>query len=670
MQHHLDCSIESLGVYLPENVVSTSKLLSSCSYVVRRGLKAVTGIESRHIAGDQEYSIDLARKASIRCLANSRYKEQDIELLIVCSICRFDGPGLQFSHEPNTSFKLAAQLNLENALTFDISNACAGMFTGIAIARSFIGSGAVRNALVASGEYISHIALTAQKEITGLTDARLASLTLGDAGAAVLLERSSSPGVGFLDIDLYTLSSHSELCVAQPTSESHGGVIMMTDAAKMAEVAIREGIAHSAYVLERNGWPARAVDHWLVHQTSKRTISKVRSEIEKRFALDDSTENSVIDNLRNRGNTASTSHFVALADHIESGRIRTGDKILFGVAASGITIGTALYAIDDLPGRHQRETKSSVPGSNGKPSPLLTGRRSKVRVESIGAVPDGLSSRMTDREAAKRAVEYCLSKSVYKKEEIDLVVFCGVYRSDFVFEPAIATLIAREVGIGSERCSEDWRGRAFAFDVFNGALGFLTACVISAQMIETGQYKTALIVASEGGLDNESMRLRGITETASAAILDAAKGDGAGFEAFSFQNFPKYEQAFVSQLWVQPGKAELRYEASGDISDAYLECIGEGVAKFLARQQIDLSLLSFIIGPQLGSNFSRRLSTLLDFPENQIVSVGGDGADLFTSSFSYGMHYLEERGRVRSGDLALTVAVGPGLQVGCATYRF
>jgi 3-oxoacyl-[acyl-carrier-protein] synthase III len=345
------CRIESLGVYLPPLEVTTADFLSSCSHGLRRVVEAVTGIKSRHVTGSKEYSIDLARKAILNCLKHSRYAADEIELLIVCTICRCDGPNLQFSYEPNTSQQLANELNLENALTLDVSNACAGMFTGISIARSFLGNGAVRNALVVSGEYISHIAETAQKEISGISDLRLASLTLGDAGAAVLLERSPDQEVGFVDLELFTLSAHSDLCVAYPTNEDHGGIIMMTDATKMASVALREGLAHFGDVLGRNGWSASEVDHWIVHQTSRKTINNVRRGIEELFGVDFLKRGSVVDNLAERGNTASTTHFVALADQILAGRINSGDKILFGIAASGLTIGTGLYVLDDLPNR-------------------------------------------------------------------------------------------------------------------------------------------------------------------------------------------------------------------------------------------------------------------------------------------------------------------------------
>src|SRR5207249_478350 len=67
-----------------------------------------------------------------------------------------------------------------------------------------------------------------------------------------------------------------------------------------------------------------------------------------------------------RGNTATTTHFVALADGIASGRIRSGDRVIFAISGSGLTLGTALYTLDDLPDRMAGAT--GVEPSNGRPT--------------------------------------------------------------------------------------------------------------------------------------------------------------------------------------------------------------------------------------------------------------------------------------------------------------
>ena len=182
--------IESIGVYLPPQSISTGEVLMGCKNKIQFPLENITGIKTRRMAGQEEFSIDLARNAITDCLAKSKYHPTDIDLLICCNISRYDGLG-SISFEPNTSIKLRHYFGFTNAIVFDITNACAGMFTGIYIVNAFLKTGTIRRGMVVSGEYITHLTQTAQKEIESFMDTRLACLTLGDAGAALILEKGT-----------------------------------------------------------------------------------------------------------------------------------------------------------------------------------------------------------------------------------------------------------------------------------------------------------------------------------------------------------------------------------------------------------------------------------------------------------------------------------------------
>ena len=122
---------------LPPKKVSSKEILRACRVKMMLPLQRLTGIKTRRMAGESEFSIDLARRAIQECLDRSKYGPGDVELLICCNISRYDGPNFHFSFEPSTSVQLKRDFGLDNALVFDISNACAGMFTGINIADSY-----------------------------------------------------------------------------------------------------------------------------------------------------------------------------------------------------------------------------------------------------------------------------------------------------------------------------------------------------------------------------------------------------------------------------------------------------------------------------------------------------------------------------------------------------
>jgi 3-oxoacyl-[acyl-carrier-protein] synthase-3 len=86
---------------------------------------------------------------------------------------------------------LKAELGAERALGVDISNACAGMMTGVFILNDLIRQGRIRRGMVVSAEYISELGRNAAQEVRTVMDDQLASRTLGDAGAAVILEQAA-----------------------------------------------------------------------------------------------------------------------------------------------------------------------------------------------------------------------------------------------------------------------------------------------------------------------------------------------------------------------------------------------------------------------------------------------------------------------------------------------
>ncbi len=665
--------IESFGIYLPPTELTTSDILAKCRSKITFPLERVTGIRSRRVAGETEFSIDLAKKAVTRCLRNSHYGPGDIDLLICCNISRYDGPDMAFTFEPSTAVRLRQHFGFDHAVAFDVMNACAGMFTGISIADAALKAGQARRAMVVSGEYISHLIQTAQKEIKGFMDSRMACLTVGDAGAAVILEPASAPDLGFLDSEIFTLGDYSSYCVAKITDQEHGGAIMLTDAIKLASISIKQGVKHAAEVQQRNGWPPDGFDHLIMHQTSELTLNDTAREINSHFDQEVCRGDNTICNLERRGNTASTSHFVALADHILNGRIRSGQKLVFGISGSGLTIGTAIYALDDLPDRmRQAELEERVPAKknslNGSASMKPAMRLPRIRIESAATLAGsmaGLNSLTVTRDAAKAG----LDRSTHDKKDIGLVIHAGVYRSEFISEPALATMLAGELGINSK--ANEGGNRTLALDVFNGAIGCLNACYVAAQMMWAKKCRVALISMSE--IENNVLagrpERRGLKEAASSLVLDCVDGE-KGFGRFLFRSFGNAADGFRSSTQFEKGRAYLRFEAGDEDEAKQMSLIKEMVGDLLAQEGLDLAAVKVILPPQNTPAWIARLAAVMGLPLERFVDATHPEGDLFTSSLPFAFRRVEEEHRAAAGDLGLVIAVGSGGQVGCATYHF
>jgi 3-oxoacyl-[acyl-carrier-protein] synthase III len=677
--------MESVGVYLPPKVVSTSTILEGCAHRILVPLERLTGIATRRVAGETEWGYDLAVKAVQDCLAHSRYGPEDMDIVINCNISHADGPD-QYGFEPSRSVRLCKTFGIRNALAFDLTNACAGMFTGIYLVDACIRAGVVRRGLVVSGEYITQLTETAQKEIKGLSDPRLACLTLGDSGAAVLVDAAPAGSeAGFHALDLFTMGRHSPLCIAKVTEQPHGGVVMVTDMIQLANLSVAAFLRQSTQVLARLGWHGDQIQHVLPHQTSRTTLD-TGSRTVKRLIGDRGLKidkDKLINNVADRGNTATTSHFVALMDSIASGRIRSGDGIVFGVLASGITVGTAVYRFDDLPRRlagWRPDQPAPAPPAAVVQGGAFTRRAGapRVRLEAVGLLgPDreGASDTLSMLAEASRA---CLRQSSHPSGDVDVLLHTGLYRTGFLTEPAIASLLAGLLKINDDPAIPGDR-RSLAFDLLNGGLGFLNACYIATILIGTKTARRILVTASE--VENNAKPvpdcLRGVKETASAVMLDADQHGQEGFGAFHFQHFPEHQDALAvhgSAHRLQVGGrhlARLHIAKEPDLETRMIRCIAETVSTFLAGEGIGPDDLAVVLPPQVSPGFIAALAGALHMDPNRFVDVSRPEGDLFTSSLPYGFAAIgASHPGVNPGDLGLVINVAAGIEVGCAIYHF
>ena len=664
--------IESLGIYLPQRAVSTAEVLKGCDKAVAFPLEQMTGIRARRMAGDGEYAIDLARKAVADCLASSRHAPSAIDVLICCNISRYDGPGHRFTYEPCTAQTLRRDFGFERALAFDVSNACAGMFTAIYLIDSMLQAGLIRRGMAVSGEYITHLTRTAQREIEAYLDPRLSCLTVGDAGAAVLLERAESSGVGFEAIDAYTLGAHSRHCVAKATERPHGGAIMLTDPMPMTAVALKHGRMHAEKTLRDRGWSGKRVDHLILHQTSEMALRGAVRELGASLGENFCRPDNTIINVAERGNTATTTHLLALYENVMNGRIQSGDRVVFGISGSGQTVGTALYTLDDLPDRLREKRSSSARRSLARLEPALPGvERRGVRIESLGIPPQDPTGRADTLALVRAAALDCFSRSKYRREDIDLLMFAGVYRSEFLSEPAVAAMAAGELDINADIGTPDGP-KTLAFDIVNGGVGFLNACHVAALLIRSGKRQVAMVTASE--VENNRPggpgRRTGVMETGSAAILEAAPDGDTGFGAFLFKSFPEHALRLGAHTEMVDGQLVLNVERDRRLDDVYRDCIALAVRELLAEEGLSIADLQVILPPQVAPGFVAALAAKLEVDPGRCVDIAVDGNDLLSSSLVHSMQHALDRGMVNAGDLGLVIAVGSGIQVGCALYRF
>jgi 3-oxoacyl-[acyl-carrier-protein] synthase-3 len=338
---------ESVGMALPEHRVTTQELMASTRHQPRIDLEQLTGIREHRACGPGETSLSLAIEAAHDCLARSRYTGADLDMVIDASITRYvDDRTHRF--EPPLSASIKHALGADRAISFDLANACAGMLTGVFVLNDFIRRGVIQRGMVVSGERITGLGTNAARSVRTILSPQLASLTLGDAGAAVIVERAPEDQRGIVLAGFTTLADHSRLCLGLP-SWRHPGAQMYTRARKIHEVAMTEGPPLIEDVLARCGLTIGDIDWMIPHQTSVRAIQSGGRALEEQCG---ERPKHIIVTVDELGNTASTTLFVALHRYLDLHELHGGDKILLLSVASGLEVGMVVFEMDELETSH------------------------------------------------------------------------------------------------------------------------------------------------------------------------------------------------------------------------------------------------------------------------------------------------------------------------------
>jgi 3-oxoacyl-[acyl-carrier-protein] synthase III len=335
--------VAAAGRCLPPTHLSTADLMASMRHRTNIDLERLTGIHERRVSDGRDDSLTLAVGAAQDCLAHSGLGPEDLDAVISCSITKFHGGLVQWL-EPPMSIAVANAIGSHHAITFDVSNACAGMLTGVFILNNWIRQGLIRRGMVVSGEYISPVERNASAHIRSILSKELASLTLGDAGAALILERAAHGANGIQLIGFTTIAEHSRLCLAYPAGHEPGAR-MFTRSQALQRAAIKDTIPLLKEVLDAAGLAISDIDHVIPHQTSARAIRKGMGEVTR--ALGGEPRRPAVVTVDHFGNTASTTHTVALIEEMEAGRVAAGDQVALVALASGLVLGVVLFTADE-----------------------------------------------------------------------------------------------------------------------------------------------------------------------------------------------------------------------------------------------------------------------------------------------------------------------------------
>jgi 3-oxoacyl-[acyl-carrier-protein] synthase III len=284
-------------------------------------------------------------------------------------------------------------------------------------------------------------------------------------------------------------------------------------------------------------------------------------------------------------------------------------------------------------------------------------------------VSDGVAADTT--ALSTTAAEECLRAWGRDRNDIGLLIFAGMTRTEYISEPAIATFVAGELKIND--CIQSGHDRkTLAFDVYNTSLAFLNACQAASLMIRAGRCRTAMVVTSEVEMNVEHFPEQplGIVQAGSAVILETTGDSRQGFGSFVYRYATEHQQARTLLGRYRDGRPFCDLQVDPRLQEYYLELVPSAVEELLGQEGLTIGDIRILLPSQFSSEFNAQLADRLGIPREKLVDLGGQRLDYLTNSLPFSLRRAREQGRLEPGDVGLIVHVASGIQVGCATYYF
>ncbi|TWT09705.1 beta-ketoacyl-ACP synthase III [Reyranella sp. CPCC 100927] len=312
--------VESCGTYLPERVMTNEELArkidTSDEWIVQR-----TGIRTRHVAAEGEFTSHLATKAAAKALERAGVAASDLDLIVLAT----STPDETF---PATATAVQANLGMTRGAAFDVQAVCSGFVYALSVADSMIKNRMAGTALVIGAETFSRI--------LDWND-RGTCVLFGDGAGAVVVKAGEGQGTaadrGILASTLHSDGRHHDLLYVDggPSSTRTTGYLRM-QGREVFKHAVTNLAAVVGESLQLAGLAPQDVD-WLVpHQANKRIIDGTG----RKLGL---SGDKVVVTVDRHANTSAASIPLALDVAISDGRIQRGHVVLLEAMGGGLTWG-------------------------------------------------------------------------------------------------------------------------------------------------------------------------------------------------------------------------------------------------------------------------------------------------------------------------------------------
>src|SRR6187431_1177006 len=311
------------GRYAPAGVLTNADLErmvdTSDEWIVSR-----TGIRERRVAAAHETTASMAAVASMRAIRTAGIEPDDIDLILLATLT----PDYWM---PSTAALVKEAIGNTKAAAFDVMAACSGFVYAFSTAQAYIAAGLAKHVLVIGAELLTRF--------LDYTD-RSTCILFGDGAGAVVLSASSEPG-GALGIELTTAPEGAYMiwlpaggAKSPPSAEtiSRGEHYIRMEGRETYRFATKTMATTALESVRKSGLQPSDIDLFIPHQANIRIVEAVAK------GLDLPMERMFV-NLDKYGNTSAASVPIALAEAVDSGRVKVGDHVVLVAFGAGFTSG-------------------------------------------------------------------------------------------------------------------------------------------------------------------------------------------------------------------------------------------------------------------------------------------------------------------------------------------
>ncbi len=322
----MNALITETAKYLPERVLTNFDLEKMVD-TSDEWIQSRTGIKERRLVKKGEATSDMAANIAKQILEKSGKSPEDIDVIIIAT----STPDMMVV---STAALVQNKIGAKNAWGFDLSGACTGFIYALETGSKLVESNRYKNVMV--------IGVDTMSSIIDYTD-RDTCIIFGDGGGGVLLEPTNED-VGILDALLHLDGSGSNhlnvpaggsLRPASLETVSNKQHFIFQDGKTVFKFAVKKMAEVSGKILEKNGYTGKDLKLFIPHQANKRII-------DASCARCNLSEEQVLINIQNYGNTTAGTIPIGLDEAVEEGRIENGDLVLLAAFGGGFTWGSML----------------------------------------------------------------------------------------------------------------------------------------------------------------------------------------------------------------------------------------------------------------------------------------------------------------------------------------